>query len=341
MSYFGEYLLKLSVGFGIICLFYQLMLKKLTFYKWNRFYLLGYTPLCFFIPLINISEVIQEHNVNVYKPFDLIPSIIPGNAAPSSVILQENNYSWTLTNLPFIVFISGIVIMTVRLVIQFIALRRLIQKAELVSDEEIKLYQVNRRIIPFAFGKSIFMNRQLHEAKDIEEIIRHEFVHIRQKHSVDIMWAELLCVINWYNPFVWWIRSSIKQNLEYLADNKVLQDGTDKKQYQYLLLKVLGDHQFAIAHPFNFSSLKKRIAMMNKIKNTKIHLLKFLFIMPLMAVMIMAFRKDHSISVNKTMLSLSGITFDKITELPISGVTVRDSASGTGRWKERTIVKAR
>lgn len=335
MSYFGEYLLKLSVGFGIICLFYQLVLKGLTFYKWNRFYLLGYSLLCFFIPLINISEVVQQHNPNVYKALDIIPSIIPGNAAPSSVILQGGNHSWTLTNLLFIVFISGIAIMTIRLVIQFIALRRLIQKAELVSDEEIKLYQVNGRIVPFAFGKSIFMNRQLHEAKDIEEIIRHEFVHIRQKHSIDIMWAELLCVFNWYNPFVWWIRNSIKQNLEYLADNKVLQDGIDKKQYQYLLLKVLGDHQFAIAHPFNFSSLKKRIAMMNKMKNTSIHLLKFLFIMPLIAVMIMAFRKEHSPLVNKTMLSLSGITFDKITELPISGVTVRDSASGTQTISDR------
>lgn len=108
-----------------------------------------------------------------------------------------------------------------------------------------------------------------------------------------------------------------------------------KKQYQYLLLKVLGDHQFAIAHPFNFSSLKKRIAMMNKMKNTRIHLLKFLFIMPLIAVMIMAFRKEHSALINKTMLSLSGITFDKITELPISGVTVRDSASGTQAISDR------
>ncbi|HRQ51714.1 MAG TPA: M56 family metallopeptidase, partial [Agriterribacter sp.] len=194
---------------------------------------------------------------------------------------------------------------------------------------------VNSRIIPFAFGKSIFMNRQLHDAKDMEDIIKHEFVHIRQKHSIDIIWAELLCVLNWYNPFVWWIRSSIKQNLEYLADKTVLQDGMDKKQYQYLLLKVLGDHRFAIAQPFNFSSLKKRIAMMNKMQNTSIHLLKFLFMLPLIAVMVMAFREDHSPSVNKTILLLSGITFDKITELPVSGVTVSDSISGTKSVSDR------
>ena len=141
-------------------------------------------------------------------------------------------------DLLLVLFLTGVTIMVIRFAIQLISLRRLIRRAALISDEKVKLYQVNNRITPFAFGRSVFINRHLHEAKDIEEIIRHEFVHIRQKHSIDIIWAELLCVFNWFNPFVWWLRNSIKQNLEYLADDKVLQDGIDKKQYQYLLLKV-------------------------------------------------------------------------------------------------------
>lgn len=328
MSYFGEYILKLSISFGIICLFYQLVLKGLTFYSWNRFYLLGYTLLCFFMPLINIPGVVQRSNLMAYKTIELIPSIMPPGAASLPAATEANTAGWTATGLLLVVFLTGILIMTVRLAIQLISLRRLIRKAALISDEKVKLYQVNSRIIPFAFGRSVFINRHLHEAKDIEEIIRHEFVHIRQKHSIDIIWAELLCVFNWYNPFVWWIRNSVKQNLEYLADDKVLQDGIDKKQYQYLLLKVLGDHRFAVASPFNFSSLKKRIAMMNKIKSTGIHLLKFLFIAPLMAVMIMAFRKDHIVLANKAILSVSGIAFDGFSKLPIAGVTVRDSITG-------------
>ena len=328
MSYLGEYILKLSIGFSIICLFYQLLLKELTFYNWNRFYLLGYTFLCFFIPFINISDVVESSNMMVYKTIELIPSIRPPGISASSSIPETNMTTWTVTGLLFVVFLTGILIMIVRLVIQLLSLRRLIRKAALISDEKMKLYQVNSRIIPFAFGRSIFINRDLHDVKDIEDIIRHEFVHIRQKHSIDIIWAELLCVFNWYNPFVWWLRNSIKQNLEYLADDKVLQDGIDKKQYQYLLLKVLGDHRFAIASAFNFSSLKKRIAMMNKMKSTGIHLLKFLFIAPLMVIIILAFRKDNNMTANKDMLSLSGIIFDKATDLPVSGAVVKDSASG-------------
>ena len=328
MPYFGEYILKLSVSFSIVCLFYQLVLKRLTFYNWNRFYLLGYTFLCFFIPLIDISGVAQSSNMTVYKTIELIPSIMPVSAISSYVVADVNGTARPATDLLFVLFLTGVMIMVIRFAIQLLSLRRLIRKAALISDEKVKLYQVNSRIIPFAFGRSVFINRYLHETKDIEEIIRHEFVHIRQKHSIDIIWAELLCVFNWYNPFVWWLRNSIKQNLEYLADDKVLQDGIDKKQYQYLLLKVLGDHRFAIVSPFNFSSLKKRIAMMNKMKSTGIHLLKFLFIVPLMAVMIMAFRKDYSALANKAILSVSGITFDGFSKLPIAGVTVRDSITG-------------
>ena len=208
MPYFGEYILKLSVSFSIVCLFYQLVLKRLTFYNWNRFYLLGYTFLCFFIPLIDISGVAQSSNMTVYKTIELIPSIMPVSAISSYVVADVNGTARPATDLLFVLFLTGVMIMVIRFAIQLLSLRRLIRKAALISDEKVKLYQVNSRIIPFAFGRSVFINRYLHETKDIEEIIRHEFVHIRQKHSIDIIWAELLCVFNWYNPFVWWLRNS-------------------------------------------------------------------------------------------------------------------------------------
>src|SRR5258706_503603 len=167
---------------------------------------------------------------------------------------------------------------------------------QFVLNNDVKLYQVSQSIIPFSFGNSIFINQQLHSDDDLQEIVRHEFVHVRQGHTLDIIWAELLCVINWYNPFVWLIRKAIRQNLEFIADNKVLQTGLDKKQYQYLLLKVTGNNHFSIASQFNFSSLKKRIAMMNKMKSAKMHLLKFLFILPVAVVMLVAFRNHTSVN---------------------------------------------
>jgi beta-lactamase regulating signal transducer with metallopeptidase domain len=81
---------------------------------------------------------------------------------------------------------------------------------------------VQADIIPFSFGNSIFINKQLHSLDELREIVRHEFVHVKQKHSMDILWSELLCIACWYNPFSWLLKRSIRQNLEFIADSKVL-----------------------------------------------------------------------------------------------------------------------
>jgi TonB-dependent SusC/RagA subfamily outer membrane receptor len=187
---------------------------------------------------------------------------------------------------------AGMLIMLIRLLIQFISFRRLMKEAVYISGSAMKLYQVNEDIVPFSFGNAVFINKNLHTESDLQEIIRHEFVHIKQKHSADILWGELLCLINWFNPFAWLLKKAIRQNLEFIADNHVIQNGMNKKEYQYLLLKVTGNNQYSIATPFNFSSLKKRIAMMNKLKSAKVNLLRFLFILPLLAVILVSFRKQ-------------------------------------------------
>jgi hypothetical protein len=89
------------------------------------------------------------------------------------------------------------------------------------------------------------------------------------------------------------LKRAIRLNLEFIADNKVLENGINRKEYQYLLLKVIGSNQYSIATQFNFSSLKKRIAMMNKLKSAKLHLLKFLFLLPVVVVMLLAFRSKY------------------------------------------------
>jgi len=100
--------------------------------------------------------------------------------------------------------------------------------------------------------------------------------------------------LNWYNPFVWLIKHAIKQNLEFLADDAVVNNGADKKSYQYLLLKVTGYSPLTIASGFKLSSLKQRIYMMNKTRTSQRHLLKLLFVLPLVAVMMVAFRNKDT-----------------------------------------------
>jgi TonB-dependent SusC/RagA subfamily outer membrane receptor len=147
---------------------------------------------------------------------------------------------------------------------------------------------------------------------------------------MDIIFGELLCIVNWYNPFAWLIRYSIRQNLEFTADRQVLGSGVDKKGYQYHLLKVVGDPGYRLANSFNFSSLKKRIIMMNKIKSARSHLLKFLFILPLLAVLLVAFRDKYDGMRKRPPVYVNtvGIVEDANNKQPLVGVTVVEKYSG-------------
>ncbi len=297
-----SYLLKLSVSLGVVFIFYHFVLRRLTHYTCNRWYLVAYTLLSFLFPLINSAPALESNNLSRH-------AIV--NWAPAITYTASATPGFTIWNAVIIIVLAGMGIMLVRLLIQLFSFRRMLSKAKLKSGNGVKIYQVADPIIPFSFGNAIFINHDLHSQAELEKIVRHEFIHVKQGHSFDILWSELLCLVNWYNPFAWMIRAAIRQNLEFIADEKVIEKGFDKKQYQYLLLKVIGNKQFSIASNFNFSSLKKRIAMMNKTRSGKVHLLRFLFLLPVMAAILISFRGNQKTGSPLT----AGMTTDTVPKV--------------------------
>lgn len=274
MTFFFQYLLRLAICFAVMYLFYAIVLRRLTFYNHNRWYLLGYSALCFIIPLINFPP---EDTGVIYSNF---AEMIPVVAVSKRAVMQVQK-GFDVNKLVLLILLLGIFVMLTKLLVQLFSYKKLVSNATIISNNAtVKLYQIDKEIVPFSFGNSIFINRGMHDETALKEILQHEFVHVKQKHTLDILWGEILCILNWYNPFAWLIRKAIRENLEFIADDKVIQTGIDKQQYQYLLLRVMGNNNFSIANNFNFSSLKKRITMMNKIKTAKIHLLRFLFLIP-------------------------------------------------------------
>ncbi len=232
--------------------------------------------------------MLEKNNWSKFEVLNYIPVV---SARPDGSN-WEANIPWSYYDWAQLFIVAGITVMLGRLAIQQLSFWRIRRASKLLIDGMVKVYEVDKNIIPFSYGNSIFVNPAQHSQEELKEIIRHEFIHVKQKHTIDILWAECLCILNWYNPFAWLLRQAIRQNLEFIADNKVLQNGINKKEYQYLLLKVIGISHFSIATKFNFSSLKKRIAMMNKMKSGKVHLIKFLFIVPLVAILLLAFRNQ-------------------------------------------------
>jgi beta-lactamase regulating signal transducer with metallopeptidase domain len=317
------YILKLSVSLAVVFLFYHFILRKLTFYNHNRWYLLGYTMLSFIIPFINVAALLQKNNWQSNEVINWVP-IFKYNTMQG--LVQANAAAFNIGDVVIIIIAAGAFVMLCRLLLHVFSFKKMLYKAEQVTTNGMSLYQVNENIIPFSFGNSIFINRHLHSEAELQEIIRHEFVHVKQRHSIDIIWAELLCACNWYNPFVWLLKKSIRQNLEFIADNKVLENGINKKEYQYLLLKVIGNNKYSIANQFNFSSLKKRIAMMNKTKSAKRQLVRLLFLLPATAVLLLAFRGNwnaagKTATANKK-VAVAGIVVDAKTLQPLAGVNI-------------------
>ncbi|MCE7060602.1 M56 family metallopeptidase [Dyadobacter sp. CY343] len=293
MSPVLDYLIKLSVSLAFTSLFYQLFLRRLTFYNWNRLYLLKFSALSFLVPFIDINHTIETiSHADSTAMFSAVPTI--SQIHPQVTVSQASTpqaqfgmESWILA-----VLAIGSGIMLLRMLFHWYSFRRIVRKAELVSEDDIKIYHVKRNISPFSFGRSIFYNPEMHGEDELKDIILHEYIHVRQRHTLDVIWAEILCVLNWYNPFAWMIRHAIRQNLEYIADDQVLQNEVDPRDYQYLLLKVAGVPEFRIANRFNFSSLKERIIMMNKKRTPRFFLVSFLFAMPLLVVLLLFFRND-------------------------------------------------
>ena len=333
------YILKCQISLAIIWCFYQLLLRKLTFYGMNRWYLLGYACLSFLLPLIHVVLPGEGADAGEIKVIHYIPVLIKPD------VLNTGASVLTWWNITLLVFAAGSLALAARLVMRWMSLTRIRKEARLIRASAVQIYQVDKPIIPFSFGNAIYINSSLHTQKECEEIILHEYVHVRQRHTVDIMLAEVLCIVSWFNPFSWLIRYSIRQNLEFIADQQVLASGLDRKDYQYHLLKVVGEPIYRLANNFNFSSLKKRIVMMNKSRSARLHIVKFLFIVPLLGVLLVAFRdkvdlptyngssKEGDIRrmINDTTPAPSLVIGDKRGNMPMYVINEKEA---TGKMKE-------
>lgn len=321
MSAFPDYLLKLSVSFTLIAVFYHYVLRKLTFHQWNRWYLLVYTALCFVIPLIDLTETVRQYpqDAPAYAFVHSVPALIrPTATIPAQEVMDVEDASPALEPADWLIMIwaAGMAIMTARLAMHAISLVNIRRKSRLVSNDGVRIYHFSQDMPPFSFGNAIFYNPKMHEPDELQDMILHEYIHVIQWHTADVIWSELLCIVNWFNPFVWMISKAIRQNLEYIADGKVLENHADTKYYQYLLLKTAMGPEFRLANQFGYISLKQRILMMNKAASPRILLACFLFILPLLAVMLAAFRNELPVELSKKGMTLHFRSFERGENAP-------------------------
>jgi TonB family protein len=215
----------------------------------------------------------------------LLETAAIGSDTLNGVVAKETDF------MQFIVlaYFAGMTFFLARFFVQIRQILKMIFENGISKYEGVNLVITENEIAPFSFFNLIFVNRKLMGEKSLNEIIHHEFMHIKQYHSVDIIMLELLSIIQWFNPVVWLYRGSFRLLHEYLADEGVLQKGYNSIDYQNLLLnQSTGLNLSGITNNFNHSLIKNRIIMMTRTKSGWAARLKVLIAAPVALLLAIA-----------------------------------------------------
>jgi len=324
MGVFFIYILKSSVCLVLFYLFFRLLLSKETFHRFNRMALLG---VLFFSLLIPCIEVTTRHQVEVQQAVLSIEQLLlmaelEVTSANVGAVQETPAISWV--QIVLLVYLAGILFLACRNIYSLICLFRLIHSGKHEKLEKgVTLVVHNQEIAPFSWMKYIVISR-----KDLEEngreILIHEMAHIHHRHSVDLLVADICIFFQWFNPGAWLLKQELQNVHEYEADETVINEGVNAKEYQLLLIKkAVGTRLYSMANSFNHSKLKKRITMMLKEKSNPWARLKYLYVLPLAAIAVTAFARPE--------------ISEKVEE--ISAVKVNDLAEIVEKKSEENVVK--
>ena len=287
------YIIQVNCALVLFYLLYATVLKSDTFLTIRRFYFISSIVFSLVYPCFVVPGLTDVLRFSVEEP-SAVETTVSIEAPTFEMIAEGQAEEADTFHIPWrallgIVYMAVTLFFIFRFLWQLASIFRIRLKSKKIIVSGIEVYDLKNNLTPFSFLGMIFINSEMHSEKELAQIIIHEHTHVREKHSLDVMLIEILLLFSWWNPFVWLLKREMAMNLEYLADNEVLREGVDSKDYQYHLLR-LTYHETAvqIVNNFNVSQLKQRIMMMNKTKSSTLQLAKYLLILPLVLLLVTA-----------------------------------------------------
>jgi bla regulator protein blaR1 len=300
----SNYLLKSVAILSIFYVVYYLFLRKDTLFTAKRHYLLGGILASLFLPILEFTKI-------VYKEAPFVENVLFSEVIPTTTQVVGPTQEAFIINwwqLALIVYAIGVLIMGGRLLVQIHSLFRLIQTHPSEKIEGFNFVKVDRSVSPFSFFRYIVYNPSLHNKEELQMILKHEQIHVSQWHSIDIIVANVVRILQWVNPFSWYYKKSLEENLEFIADNETALRVPSKKQYQLTLVKASSPlYAPALTTQFyqSFTRLtvfskkiilkkssgqvKKRIIMLNKNTSKRQNIWKLSIVLPILALFLWSF----------------------------------------------------
>ena len=278
---------KAALALVAFYIFYRLLLSKETFHRFNRIVLLGTAAMAFVLPLcvITISKTVILPAVS---PVDTVVETVEGVITGTASVPQEPVWPAILLGI-FVVGALTVMLMTVTSIIKVMSIIRSGEHQTLDSGETLVITE--NGTAPFSWMKYIVLSREDYES-GYSQILTHEKAHIALKHSWDLLFVDLITVLQWFNPVIWMLKSDLRALHEFEADDAVLRSGANIKEYQYLLIKkAVSKSGYSVANSFNHSTLKARITMMLNKKSSRMSAWKALYVLPLVGISLAATAK--------------------------------------------------
>lgn len=284
-----EYLLRSAGVLSIFVLVYHFLLRRLTFFQANRWFLLVGIMASITFPLIEITQVVyveQPVAMYTYTPQQFATPMAMVHEQPAAPIETPFDY-WQLL---IFLYVAVVAFFLGKMAVELSSLYRLIASGEKVRNGKFVMVTLSRKLTPFSFFNYIcFSNGEEHSA-GLEVILDHEKVHARQWHSIDVLLSHLYRAVFWMNPLAWWLKKQIGENLEFIADAEAKTQTKSGISYERTLLSSAAFHlQPSLANNFFTPFIKKRIMMLQKEASARWNAYKYALILPVIVVFLYSF----------------------------------------------------
>ncbi len=279
---------------SLIALFYFayfFLLRKETFFNSSRWFLLAGLVTSVVLPLVVYTKVvwIDPVPVSVSSYTTAANFQYVSNFHPQTAEKESFEINWNLVSL--VIYGIGFAAFMIKFGIDFYSLNSVLKGRKIEQQADFKFVDVNENIAPFSYFDYIVYNSSMYSEKELESILEHEKVHSDQHHTVDVIISRIFCILFWFNPIIWLYKKAILQNLEFIADSEAAKKISDKKAYQYTLLKITTHETcVAITNHFYQSLIKKRIVMLNKNQSKKWNYWKYYAVLPVLALFVLSFQ---------------------------------------------------
>ncbi len=338
MARFILYLFETGICLALLYLAYWLLLRKETYFNFNRLFLVGSIVLALSVPLLHLNFSIRQGGSlespalgilkfrNYYQEFirmtdadfgiepgdwygasphneisretrgagmpaaEAVSGVLPGSGGLSVPEERLSGRGLSAARIILFIYTAGVLYFFTRFIYLVVRLFLLARKHGISRQEGFRMVEMKEDIAPFSFFRFLYINQEFLNDAEFRNVLEHEKAHIRQKHSIDHLFAHGLAVFQWFNPIAWQMRNALKTTHEYIADRWVVKRGFEPSDYQSLLLKqLIGYHSVELVNNFNLHPIKKRIAMMTKKRSGLPAKLKAMLVIPFTLIIFLLF----------------------------------------------------